>query len=165
MSVYSQDNVAFRQYVYNTLNAILYEIGELDGVDEENIKSGVKILGYTGTYTNEAANAATASDIAEGKIAYVNGQRIVGVAGIATYDLTVDEAGTGTGSVTVDGDDYTVPISFISGAEIELVATADEGSVFVNWTVDEVEVSDKATFTYTMPKAATTIVANFNSEG
>ena len=54
MSVYSQDNVAFRQYVHNTLNAILHEIGELDGVDEANIKSGVDILGYTGTYTNEA---------------------------------------------------------------------------------------------------------------
>lgn len=167
MSVYSQDNVAFRQYVYNTLNAILYEIGELDGVDEANIKSGVKILGYTGTYTNEAVNAATALDIAEGKIAYVNGTKIVGVAGIATYALTVDEigTGTGTGSVTVDGDAYTVPVDFVAGAEVELVATPDAGSVFVNWTVGGVEVSDEVAFTYTMPKAASTIVANFNLEG
>ena len=38
-------------------------------------------------------------------------------------------------------------------------------SVFVNWTVGGVEVSTEATYTYTMPKAAATIVANFNSEG
>ena len=165
MSVYSQDNVAFRQYVYNVLNAILREIGELDGVDEANIKSGVDILGYTGTYTNEVAGvAATASDIAEGKVAYVNGTRIVGVAGITEYALTIDEAGTGTGtgSVTVDGNAYVAPVDFVAGAEIELIATPDAGSVFVNWTVGGVEVSDEATFTYTTTKAAVTVVANFN---
>lgn len=166
MSVYSQDNVSFRQYVYNTLNAILREIGELDGVDEANIKSGVKILGYTGTYTNETVNAATSLDIAEGKIAYVNGTKIVGVAGIAKYALTVDETGTGTGtgSVTVDGNAYVAPVDFVAGAEVELIANPDEGSIFVNWTVDGVEVSDEPTFTYTMPKSAKTVVANFDSE-
>lgn len=165
MSVYSQDNVAFRQYVYNVLNAILREIGELDGVDEANIKSGVKILGYTGTYTNEdVADAATALDIAEGKIAYVNGTKITGVAGIVEYALTIGNGGTGTGSVIVDGNEYAAPVDYVAGSEVELVATPDEGSTFVNWTVDGVEVSDEPTFTYTMPKSAKTVVANFDLE-
>jgi len=166
MSVYSQDNVAFRQYVHNTLNAILREIGELDGVDEANIKSGVDILGYTGTYTNEAVNAATASDIAEGKIAYVNGVKIIGVAGITEYALTIDETGTGTGTgtVTVNGVAYVAPVDFVAGTEVELIATPTAGSEFVNWTVDGVEVSTEATFAYTTTKAAVTVVANFDLE-
>jgi hypothetical protein len=167
-NVYCNDNVAFRQYVGNTLTAIKQEIANLDGVDEANIKSGVTILGFEGTYTNEdVADAATALDIAEGKVAYVNGKRIVGVAGIEKYTLTVDKAGTGTstGSVTVDGDAYVAPIDFKAGSEIELVATPDAGSIFVNWTVGGAEVSTETTFSYTMPKAATTIVANFDSEG
>ena len=166
MSVYSQDNVAFRQYVHNTLNAILREIGELDGVDEANIKSGVDILGYTGTYTNEAVNAATASDIAEGKIAYVNGVKIIGVAGITEYALTIDETGTGTGTgtVTVNGVAYVAPVDFVAGTEVELIATPTVGSEFVNWTVDGVEVSTEATFVYTTTKAAVTVVANFDLE-
>jgi hypothetical protein len=41
-----------------------------------NIMSGVVILGVEGTATNDAT--ATAEDIAVGKIAYANGQRIVG---------------------------------------------------------------------------------------
>lgn len=163
-NVYQQDNAAYRQRILNMLEAIRNEVAGIDGLKAENLKSGVKLLGFTGTYTDEAVNAATALDIAEGKIAYVNGTKIVGVAGIVEYALTVDETGTGTGtgSVTVDGDAYTAPVDFVAGTEVELVATPDAGSVFVNWTVGGVEVSTEATFTYTMPKAAVTVVANFN---
>lgn len=165
-NVYQQDNAAYRQRILNMLEAIRNEVAGIDGLSASNLKSGVQLLGFTGTYTDEAVNAATALDIAEGKIAYVNGAKIVGVAGIAEYALTVDETGTGTGtgSVTVDGVAYVAPVDFVAGAEIELVATPDTGSVFVNWTVGGVEVSTEATFTYTMPKAATTIVANFDLE-
>ena len=166
-SLYSNDNAAFRQFVGQTLSGILQKISELNDLDGTNIKLGATILGYDGTYTQEAELvSATALDIAEGKIAYINGVKITGVAGIAEYALTVDETGTGTGtgSVTVDGGAYAAPVDYKAGSEIELVATADEESVFVNWTVDGVEVSTEATYTYTMPKAAATIVANFNSE-
>jgi len=162
-SLYSNDNAAFRQFVGQTLSGILQKISELNDLDGTNIKLGATILGYDGTYTQEAELvSATALDIAEGKIAYINGVKITGVAGIAEYALTVDE--TGTGSVTVDGDDYAAPVDYKAGSEIELVATADEGSVFVNWTVGGVEVSTEATYTYTMPKTAKTIVANFDLE-
>ena len=42
----------------------------------ENIKSGVTINGITGTFTNDAT--ATASDMAEGITAYVNGEKVTG---------------------------------------------------------------------------------------
>lgn len=187
-NLYCQDNVAYRQYMGASMASLIEEsqtvqtevtetkadvaemkniITSIENLDATNIKSGVTILGYTGTFTNEeVVNVPTALDIAAGKIAYVNGVKIVGVAGIAEYTLTIDETGTGTGtgSVTVDGDAYAAPVDYVAGAEVELVATPDAGSEFVNWTVGGVEVSTEATYTYTMPKAATTIVANFNLE-
>lgn len=43
---------------------------------QENIAANKSVFGLNGTFT--ADGTATAEDIAEGKIAYVNGQRIVG---------------------------------------------------------------------------------------
>lgn len=164
--LYCQDNASYRQFVYQTLNAILYEISQLNDLDPANIKLGAKILGYTGTYTTEdLADAVTALDIAEGKVAYVNGERIVGVAGIAEYALTVGaNTGTGTGSVTVDADPYVAPVDYKAGSEVTLVATPDVGSVFTNWTIDGSEVSTDETYVYTMETADVTIVANFDLE-
>lgn len=52
-----------------------------------NIKNGVTIFGVSGNTnvvdTTEAASAATAEDITEGKIAFVNGQKITGIKPIA----------------------------------------------------------------------------------
>lgn len=47
-----------------------------DNLVADNIKAGVKILGTTGTFTSDAT--ATASDIATGKTAYVNGEKLIG---------------------------------------------------------------------------------------
>lgn len=43
----------------------------------ENIKSGVTISGVTGTFTNDGT--ATASDMANGVTAYVNGEKVTGI--------------------------------------------------------------------------------------
>jgi hypothetical protein len=162
-NLYNHDNAAFRQFVGQTLMGIKQEIAALNDLSADNIRLGATILGYTGTYTQEnALVAADASDIAEGKVAYVNGQKIIGVAGIANYALTVAADGTGAGAVTVGGDAYVAPVDYKAGAEVELVATPAEGSNFVKWTVGAETVSTEATFTYTMPKGATTITATFD---
>ena len=46
----------------------------------ENIKAGVVVLGVTGTYESIDTSDATATveDLAQGKTAYVNGQKITG---------------------------------------------------------------------------------------
>lgn len=168
--LYCDDNPNFRQFLQNSLDHLNQQAQILNdalldqvGVVAEVIKTGENILGVVGTYTADAD--ATALDIAAGKIAYVNGQKIIGTAGIAEYALTIDATGgTGTGTVTVDGTAYTIPVNYKAGSEVELVATADGGSEFVKWTIGGVDVSTDATFTYTMPTQATTVVAVFDLE-
>ena len=74
--------------VYYGMNGLWVPVGGQGGtapVDPnllaENIKSGVTISGVTGTFTNDGT--ATASDIASGATAYVNGAKITGK--IPTY--------------------------------------------------------------------------------
>ncbi len=55
----------------------------------ENIKVGVSVYGIDGTYTSDA-NATTA-DIAAGKIAYVNGEKVKGTAELVADPTTYAE--------------------------------------------------------------------------
>lgn len=70
--------------VYYGMNGLWVPIGGQGGaapIDPnllaENIKTGVTISGVTGTFTNDGT--ATASDMANGAIAYVNGQKVTGI--------------------------------------------------------------------------------------
>lgn len=47
-------------------------------IDPANVKVGINFLGTDGTFTADAD--ATAADIRQGKVAYVNGQKIIGTA-------------------------------------------------------------------------------------
>lgn len=106
-NVYCSDNVAYRQFVYNTLKAILQEVGDVDigehiafvqntlneilsGVTLEagDIRYGASAFGVVGTFTEaeEDDDPATAGDIVVGKVAYVNGEKIVG-----TLEIEEDE--------------------------------------------------------------------------
>ena len=65
--------------VYYGMNGLWVPVGGQGGAADsnllaENIKSGVTISGVTGTFTNDGT--ATASDMASGVTAYVNGQKI-----------------------------------------------------------------------------------------
>lgn len=95
--------------VYYGMNGLWVPVGGQGGaapVDPnllaENIKSGVTISGVTGTFTNDGT--ATASDMADGVIAYVNGQKVTG--NITTVEAGVKYGGWVTTAETAYvGDD------------------------------------------------------------
>ena len=62
------------------------------------------------------------------------------------------------GTATINGAAST---DVDAGTQVTCVATPAEGYVFVNWTINEVEVSTNATYTPTITET-TTIVANFD---
>ena len=68
-----------------------YPLRTILGVSAEKIKKGETILGVTGTYegidTSDAT--ATASDMAQNKTAYINGQKITGNIPTSTYGNSV----------------------------------------------------------------------------
>lgn len=75
--------------VYYGMNGLWVPVGGQGGtapVDPnllaENIKSGVTINGITGTFTNDGT--ATASDMANGVTAYVNGAKVTGNVAVTT---------------------------------------------------------------------------------
>lgn len=59
----------------------------------ENIRAGIKIFDITGAYTSDAD--ATARDIATGKTAYVNGEKIIGNLSADAYITVSKEEPTG----------------------------------------------------------------------
>ncbi|MBO5721157.1 MAG: metallophosphoesterase [Bacteroidales bacterium] len=77
---------------------------------------------------------------------------------VATFEVkklnVIVTAGVG-GTATV----VTEPVAY--GSTLTLTATADSGYKFLNWTVNDVEVSTSATFTTEAIKADTEFVANF----
>ena len=81
--------------VYYGMNGLWVPVGGQGGaasVDPnllaENIKSGVTISGVTGTFTNDGT--ATASDMANGVTAYVNGQKVTGNVTTTSTNASVD---------------------------------------------------------------------------
>ena len=80
----------------------------------------------------------------------------------ANVTLTVNKAGTGTGTVASNPAGIncgaTCSAGFASGTQITLTATAAAGSTFTGWGAGPCEGTGTCTFTIT---AATTVVANF----
>jgi hypothetical protein len=75
----------------------------------------------------------------------------------ATYTLTVQADPAADGTVTGGG-------SFPTGDSVPLTATANSGYTFVKWTdASGNDVSDNASFSYTMPGDGATPTANFTS--
>ena len=73
-----------------------------------------------------------------------------------TYSLSLSAEPETGGKVDGEGN-------YEEGEEVELVATAGEGYEFVNWTdPQDSQVSDNATFTYTMPGEDIALTANFD---
>jgi uncharacterized protein (TIGR02145 family)/uncharacterized repeat protein (TIGR02543 family) len=74
-----------------------------------------------------------------------------------THNLNLDVNPAGAGTVTGAG-------LYNSGQQVNISALANTGWEFVNWTDNDVIVSELAVFTYTIPAADVTLTANFVEE-
>ncbi len=70
------------------------------------------------------------------------------------YTLTLDVQPEGTGNASGEGVYY-------EHSSVSLSASADEGYAFKNWTSNGEEISQDASFNYTMPGEDITLTANF----
>lgn len=68
--------------------------------------------------------------------------------------VTVESNEANSGAVTGGG-------TFLNDSTVTLTATPKQGYRFVNWTMDNDVISDKAEFNYTVPNHDVTITANF----
>ncbi len=86
----------------------------------------------------------------------LDGEALLGI-----RELTITTEGEG--GVDVDGDPYTEPLMIPFGTEVDLIATADPGWEFVNWTGDTGGLGDpnEAETTLLMPETDVTLTANF----
>lgn len=163
--LYGASDVAFRQYMVSTLEGIKHAVEGLDDMDEDNIVVGKSIMGIDGTFSKEDDSPVKPEDLALGKVAFVNGKKVVGKAIVTKFELTIaDDDGTGTGAVTVDGQPYSAPIELGAGEIVKLKATAASGSEFTKWTVDSVDSDEGDEFDFEMPGDDCVVSAVFDLE-
>ena len=122
--------------VYYGMNGLWVPVGGQGGaapIDPnllaENIKSGVTISGVTGTFTNDGT--ATASDIASGATAYVNGEKVTGnvrtfTSKGSTFSDTIPMLDSDNGKLELF---YTMPVDTLFRAESGGFARCDLSSL------------------------------------
>ena len=85
------------------------------------------------------------------------------VVDVPEYAVSVEPNNQGWGTVSIQGYDDT-SISIEEGLRLTLLAEPEDDYLFVNWTVNDVEVSHEATFRTEPIFEATTYVANFKEK-
>ena len=87
---------------------IVFTEGDTSNLQASNIRSGVSILGITGTFSSSSTlsggeNAATANNIMTGYSAFINGQKIEGALNVYNYYVGSSEPSSSLGN---NGDIY-----------------------------------------------------------
>ena len=156
----------------------LFPYGDSPEITASNHANGVEGQWYlTGTtsvavtdgiaaFTNLRAASVDQNALTEGAQIVFNLGAINAVSGVfdippISHLLTLAASPAAGGTATIDGGGTSG--RFAMGTEIAVTAAASQDYEFVNWTVGGTEVSDQASFTYTMPASDTTLVANFRS--
>ena len=87
---------------------VVFTKGDTSNLQPSNIKSGVSILGITGTFSSSSSlnggeNAATSSNIMTGYSAFIDGEKIEGSLDVKNYYVGTSEPPSSLGN---DGDIY-----------------------------------------------------------
>ena len=85
-------------------------------INQSNIKSGINILGVSGTFTADAD--AVSSEILSGRIAYANSQKLTG---------TMTDNGAVNGIISTVAESYTIPSGYHNGSgSISIISSEQE---------------------------------------
>jgi hypothetical protein len=119
---------------------------------------------FSVTLNTVGSKTITATDTVTGSISGTSGA--ITVSAVATPQLMVQTAGTGTGTVAgagincKSGSNNGCTASITAGTQVTLTATADVTSTFTSWNAVCPSLTS-ATCTFTMPATATVITATF----
>ncbi len=156
--IYNNTNVVLTANVSNVMGTATYTYqwmlggediaGETNSTLDKYYDSNENPYIFTVRISNEATGCAAVS---EPYYVYVNDTASLQP---ATYEITATAIPTNGGTVTGAG-------TYVQGATATLTATANTGYTFTNWTLNGVEVSTNAAYTFTV-EAAGDYVANFS---
>ena len=87
---------------------VVFTEGDTSNLQASNIKSGVSILGISGTFSSSSTlsggeNAATSANIMTGYSAFIDGQKVEGTLDVCNYYVGTSEPSSSLGN---NGDIY-----------------------------------------------------------
>lgn len=119
----ASDSYTIPQGYHNGSGSVSIDSAEQSKIIPENIKSGVSILGVTGSHfggTDTTDATASAADILSGQTAYVNGEKLTG---------TMVNNGAINGTIDTKSGAYTVPEGYHNGNGSVSIDSAEQAKI------------------------------------
>ena len=114
---------------HNGSGKVSIDSTEQSKIIASNIKSGVSILGVTGTYTASSSGTdtsdatASAANILSGKTAYIKGSKVSG---------TMTNNGAVTGTISTKAGSYTIPTGYHSGSGKVSISATEQNKIIAS---------------------------------
>ena len=119
------DVYSIQQGYHNGSGSVSIASAEQNKIVAENIRTGISILGITGSYEGSGSGdtsdaTATAADILSGQTAYISSGKTTG---------TMANNGAVYGVISAKAESYTVPVGYHNGSGTVSIASAEQDKI------------------------------------